>query len=131
MVGSLGFGQYLSSIPCGRTLGVMNTTKIESLLAETDWLRRLARQLVADPNHADDVTQDVMVTALESGDQVRGPARPWLGRVARHRVVKLAERERRRRTVEQEADATGYEPSAQTPPSAILRTPEIVRARAP
>ncbi len=43
------------------------TVSVEKLLGEADWVRRLARRLVWGDDDADDVTQEVLVRALEHG----------------------------------------------------------------
>jgi RNA polymerase sigma factor (sigma-70 family) len=56
------------------------------LLAQSAWVRRLARTLVADDPTADDVMQDTMVAALEHPPRIGGPGnslRAWLSTVAR------------------------------------------------
>ena len=66
--------------------------EIERLLADDDWIRRLARRLVRDPDAADDLVQDAWVAALSSGDAIRSP-RSWFGGVLRNTW-----RDRRRRS---------------------------------
>ncbi|MBI4880598.1 MAG: sigma-70 family RNA polymerase sigma factor [Planctomycetes bacterium] len=60
----------------------------EGLIAQTEWMRRLARRLVLDPNTADDVVQEAFVAALVSPPDARRPARPWLARVLTHSAWK-------------------------------------------
>ncbi|MEM9380411.1 MAG: sigma-70 family RNA polymerase sigma factor [Planctomycetota bacterium] len=62
---------------------------IDLLLAQTGWLRSLARRLVGDPAAAEDLTQDTITTALEAPP--RGGADPrvlraWLAAVLRRRA---------------------------------------------
>ncbi len=63
----------------------------ESLLAHSEWVRRLARSLVADPNHADDLVQRTWVAALERPPGEHVPLRAWFGGVLRN----LAKQDRR------------------------------------
>ncbi|MEM9381489.1 MAG: sigma factor [Planctomycetota bacterium] len=56
----------------------------ESVLVQDDWLRRMARQLVRDPELADDLVQDAWVAGLERGRTHRAE-RPWLAGVLRNR----------------------------------------------
>ncbi|MEM6572490.1 MAG: sigma-70 family RNA polymerase sigma factor, partial [Planctomycetota bacterium] len=50
------------------------------LIARDDWLRRLARSLVRDPDAADDLVQDAWVASLQSKER----GRPWLATVLRN-----------------------------------------------
>lgn len=73
-------------------------TTVEELLAHTGWIRALARSLVVDPQAADDIAQDTMLTALErppregGGDSIRA----WLARVARNFARQRSRGESRR-----------------------------------
>ncbi|MEM1447810.1 MAG: sigma-70 family RNA polymerase sigma factor [Planctomycetota bacterium] len=58
----------------------MTPAEIESLIARDDWLRRLARSLVRDPDAADDLVQDAWVASLERKER----GRPWLATVLRN-----------------------------------------------
>ena len=69
----------------------------EELLAQTGWMRRLARQLVHDPNAADDVVQEAFVRALRFPPDPDRPLRPWLSRVVSN-LVRERFRSRGRRT---------------------------------
>ena len=69
----------------------------ELLLREIDRLRGLARELVADPNEADDLAQEAVIAGLRS-DGARAP-RAWLAGVVRRLAaggVRQAYRRRRR-----------------------------------
>lgn len=59
-----------------------NESRLEGLLDDDRWIRRLARGLVADPGTADDLAQETWVAALEAREGQA--ARPWLGRVLRN-----------------------------------------------
>ena len=91
--------------------------KIEALLAHSEWLNRLARNLVPDPNEADEVVQEAWMRAMESPPEDTSNVRGWLARVAR-RVVS-----RRRRSAIRRGD---HEAGA-TPPLAP-RAPDRVAA---
>ena len=67
----------------------------ERLLADTAWLRSLARRLVGDPERAADLQQEVTVAALAQPESAAG-GRSWLAAVARNIAVSL----RRRRAAE-------------------------------
>lgn len=73
----------------------------EALLAETDWMRRLARALVRDAEAADDLVQEASLAALRAKPDLDRGLRPWLGRVlrnaARQRVRSGARRTARER----------------------------------
>lgn len=67
----------------------------ERLLADSAWLRSLARRLVGDPEGAADLQQEVTVAALAQPESAAG-GRSWLAAVARNIAVSL----RRRRAAE-------------------------------
>ena len=74
----------------------------EAVLAQEDFIRALARQLLRDPGAADDVTQDTLVTALHHGPAQVGRLRGWMAAVARNgaRQSRRGESRRRRRELE-------------------------------
>ena len=51
------------------------------LLAEIEWIRRLARVLVADRDLADDLVQETCAVALERRSEPPARLRPWLAAV--------------------------------------------------
>ncbi len=55
----------------------------EDLLRETTWLNGLARQLVADPQRAEDVAQETWLALAQRRSRV-SELRPWLRRVAQN-----------------------------------------------
>jgi RNA polymerase sigma-70 factor (ECF subfamily) len=59
-------------------VGEARAIAVEELLAESDWVRRLARALVSDPDAAEDVAQQALVAALERPPKADRPLRPWL-----------------------------------------------------
>ncbi|NUP98054.1 MAG: hypothetical protein HUU28_18000, partial [Planctomycetaceae bacterium] len=59
-------------------MGEARAIAVEELLAESDWVRRLARALVSDPDAAEDVAQQALVAALERPPKADRPLRPWL-----------------------------------------------------
>ena len=75
----------------------------ELLLAHHEWLRELARGLVADPNVADDLSQEAWLVALRSPAPRPGSARGWLVALVSNLARKLKRSEARRR--EHEAGA--------------------------
>ena len=79
---------------------------IGELLTQRDWLRRLARGLVGDPDEADDLVQDTWVAALKSPPANDAPALPWLAAVVRNTSTKRALAARRRSARDAEAEAS-------------------------
>jgi RNA polymerase sigma-70 factor (ECF subfamily) len=69
------------------------------LLAEANWIRALARSLVADASTADDVVQETWLAILKRPPRVGQPLRPWLAKVVRNfaRMRRRGESNRRRR----------------------------------
>lgn len=86
---------------------------IETLLRHQDWVRALARSLVADPSRADDVAQQTMLEAIERAPrEIRHP-KGWLAQVARNAARTFARSDKRRGKREQEvakSDVTTAEP---------------------
>jgi RNA polymerase sigma-70 factor (ECF subfamily) len=72
-------------------------TPIESLLAEREWVRELARSLVSDANEADDVEQQTWLAAATRPPGDLSSPRAWLGTVLRNFVRLSARRDGRRR----------------------------------
>ncbi len=68
----------------------------QRLLAESDWLRALARQLMREEDRAEDLFQDTVLASLNDHSTVRGAARPWLSRVARNLALRSRRGEDRR-----------------------------------
>jgi len=83
---------------------------IEAVLAEADWLRRLARSLTRDAHRAEDCAQETLAAALER----EPPARPraWLARVLRNRLRQDARARARRERHEGAVPAGEPAPSA-------------------
>lgn len=76
----------------------------ERLLAETAWVRALARTLVVDPGTADDVAQDAAVIALTHGPSNADAVRAWFRRVVGN-LAHNARRSSSRRTSREQANA--------------------------
>ena len=72
----------------------------EALLEHTDWVRRLARSLVFDPDRAEDVVQETWRAALETPPRSKTDLRTWLAVVARNAARSLGRSESRRRVRE-------------------------------
>jgi len=56
----------------------------ERLLAESEWLVRLARSLVSSEDDAEDLAQDTIAAALAHPPDSNRPLRPWLWRIAKN-----------------------------------------------
>jgi RNA polymerase sigma-70 factor (ECF subfamily) len=72
----------------------------ESLLAEVDWVRALARSLIDRADLADDAAQEAILAALRRPPAIRESLRQWLARVTRNAVQKTGRAEGRRRVRE-------------------------------
>src|SRR5262245_28443314 len=68
-----------------------------ALLAQRDWVRRVARALVVDVHTAEDLEQDLWVEVLERPPLVRSSVRGWLAAAVRSRFLN-AKRSTARRT---------------------------------
>jgi RNA polymerase sigma-70 factor (ECF subfamily) len=100
---------------------------IDQLLANSGWIWRLARSLVADDPTADDVLQETLVVALERSERVgkSGPSlRAWLSTVAR-RVALRRRRSEVRRSEREHAAARPLE----LPPADRVLERETARRR--
>ena len=74
---------------------------LEQLVAEFDWLHRLAVALVKDEAAADDLVQDTYSIAATQAPRDGQPPRPWLARVLWNRIRTASRSARRRRAREQ------------------------------
>ena len=72
-------------------------TPIETLLAEREWVRALARSLLADSNRADDVEQQTWLSAMRRPPADASSPRAWLGTVVRNFVRRAHRGDERRR----------------------------------
>lgn len=83
----------------------------DELLAHADWVRRLARALLTDPNAADDVAQDAWIAALKRPPSAGDGMRAWWARVVRssasnHRRSEARRTDRELRVASERAEAT-------------------------
>lgn len=78
---------------------------IATLLAHQDWVRALARSLVADPSRADDVAQQTMLEAMTRPPRALTNPKGWLARVAKNAARGLGRQEGRRRRREERVAA--------------------------
>lgn len=91
--------------------GIPHDLDLGALLAEQAFVRRLARSLVFDQAHADDVEQQTWLAALESPLRDARAARPFLRRVVQSVASNLRRGERRRRQRETAATPADAAPS--------------------
>lgn len=77
------------------------TLPIEQLLAQSDWVTRLARVLVHDPAAADDVVQSTWVDVLRAPPRHGLRLRAWLASIVRRKAARLARTATRRDRREQ------------------------------
>lgn len=99
---------------------------LENLLHHAGWLRRLAVALVKDPDVAEDIVQETLVSAwqnpTESGE------RPWLARVARNLAINRWRSSHRRQQRELGSTLAHADPVAS--PEKLIGNAEIHRALA-
>jgi RNA polymerase sigma-70 factor (ECF subfamily) len=69
---------------------------LQALLAEQDWVRRLARRLVADTSLADDIAQATWLAALRHPPRHERNLRAWLGQLVVNTTRSTLRSERRR-----------------------------------
>jgi RNA polymerase sigma-70 factor (ECF subfamily) len=83
-------------------MGMVNASAtLEQLVADSNWLRRLAVAIVRDEATADDLVQDTYAIAATQTPTDGQPLRPWLARVLWNRVRTARRSARRRRKREQ------------------------------
>src|SRR5437879_6373485 len=83
----------------------------EALLAHRQWVRELARRLVADESAADDLEQQTWLAALRSSPRHGGSPKAWLATVLRSWLHKTRRGEERRARRERAAARCGPAPS--------------------
>ncbi|MEP6864352.1 MAG: sigma-70 family RNA polymerase sigma factor [Deltaproteobacteria bacterium] len=99
-------------------------TRLDRVLAEMGWVRRLAGVLARDEIAAEDVAQEAWLVAAQHAPDDERPLRPWLARVV-HNLVRMRHRGATRRAT-RERDSTP--PSAQPTPHDLLERVEAQRA---
>ncbi len=87
-------------------------TTPDSLLAETDWLRRLARELVGDSHAAEDLAQETVLAALTAKSPDHAGIRTWLRGIARNLAAFRYRSEYRRQHHERGAAVSAPPPVA-------------------
>jgi DNA-directed RNA polymerase specialized sigma24 family protein len=88
----------MSKVPASDNLDV--------LLAQSDWLRRLALGLVHSRSDADDLIQETWMAALRSPPDPERPIRPWLTRVLQN-LSRMSFRGESRRRLRDQSAAVG------------------------
>ena len=101
---------------------------IEQLLADSEWLKRLASRVAGHPADAQDAVQDTWLAALRTPPDSDRPAQPWLGSVLRHLV--LRRRREAGRRLARERDATSLHPEAADSADEALERLELHRTLA-
>src|SRR5262245_20624360 len=100
-----------------------NSLATEELLADSTWIRRLARTLVRNEADADDLVQDTWVAALAHKPSTDRALRPWLGQVLRN--LRLLKHRRQSRSDPREAAFEGAR-SASPSPEQLVERAEVV-----
>ena len=84
----------------------------DQLLSHVSWMRALARELVSDPDLADDLTQTTFAIALEKGPRDRRSMKSWLRRVLQNLSREDVRRTKNRHAIElRSARVEGLEPT--------------------
>jgi len=83
-------------------MSVPPTLDLQGLLAEDQWIRRLARRLAGDEHASEDLVQDTWVAALDAHDPEPRNLRPWLRGILRNLWID-AKRAQRARGVRERA----------------------------
>ncbi|MEO6772628.1 MAG: sigma-70 family RNA polymerase sigma factor [Kofleriaceae bacterium] len=97
--------------------------RLDRVLAEMGWVRRLAGVLARDEIAAEDVAQEAWLVAAEHAPDDERPLRPWLARVV-HNLVRMRHRGATRRAAREQA---AMPPAAQPTPHDLLERVEAQR----
>ncbi len=100
----------------------------EQLLGQRDWVRALARRLVADRSQAEDLAQEAWVRALRGAPGSGWPMRSWLGGVLRNLARERRREAARRESRERAAARDERLPSAADALERIQRQKSVVEA---
>jgi RNA polymerase sigma factor (sigma-70 family) len=106
---------------------VNTSATLEQLVADSNWLRRLAIALVKDEATADDLVQDTYAIAATQPPKDGRPLRPWLVRVLSNRARSASRSARRRRGRE---EAFGESAPSPARPDEIVDRIELQRTLA-
>jgi RNA polymerase sigma factor (sigma-70 family) len=82
--------------PGGVFSGMQRSVDVAAILAHQDFVRRLARGLIADPAAADDLAQDTWLSFLQRPPRAAAAVRSWLDAVLRRRAQNLRRESARR-----------------------------------
>jgi RNA polymerase sigma-70 factor (ECF subfamily) len=85
---------------------------IEEMLEHSDWVHRLARQLLGNRESAEDVVQDAWLAALDRPPRIRSSLGGWLRSAIRHAAIRRDRSEAIRRRHETAAARTESAPAA-------------------
>ena len=100
--------------------------RLDELMAEIGWVRRVALALVKDAAAADDVAQDAWLLAMRHPPAAPRPLRPWLRRVVLN-VARMRHRAARRRDLRDLREAQAEPRDVPTPADLVERV-ELQRA---
>ncbi|HEY0709312.1 MAG TPA: RNA polymerase sigma factor, partial [Polyangia bacterium] len=87
---------------------------LEDLLDHAAWMHGLARRLLADFDHADDVVQETWLSALRTPPGRGATLRPWIATVMRNLVRSRIRHDTRARTREAHFETEAVVPSPET-----------------
>ena len=99
------------------------STPAERLFADTLWLQRIARQLVRDPEVAEDLVQDTWLAALRYRGRAILNRRAWLRSLLFHRLVST----RRRDTARADREGEAARPEALPSTAELCERAELQR----
>ncbi|MBK9386128.1 MAG: RNA polymerase sigma factor [Planctomycetes bacterium] len=103
-----------------------DSASVSEIVAQREFLRRLARALLRDEHAAEDVAQDALLHALEAGPAALRSPRAWLARVVRRRSARWKRRETQR--AEREARAARPESIEERSDRELLLQQEVLEA---
>jgi len=92
--------------------GNFDAATLESLMAQSHWIRALAIRLVGNPSDADEVVQDVWLAAVRKPPTAQN-LRNWVRTVARRVTERRSRGDARRKTRERAFARCGTAPSAE------------------
>ncbi|MBI5362465.1 MAG: hypothetical protein HZA53_04745 [Planctomycetes bacterium] len=112
---------------------------LEALLAEQDWVRRLARGLASDAARADDLAQESWLAALRHPPRDARNLRAWFARIVKSKARDATRSDTRRARREEEhtrelgleehdSSVGGSRGSAERSPAEAVERAELVRA---
>ena len=100
-----------------------DVTPADAWLEQAAWLRRLARQLVRDPDRAEDAVQETLLAGWRSGRSAGEPSRHWWSQVLRNAV----RQDHRARTRREDHELASHEREAEADPTETLARLETQR----